>query len=124
MKELIENFKLTAKDKGVLAGMIGLLVMSVALIVTVAVNVKVSSLQIWFRYVSFGENYYNEKWYYMLVFAGMGVITGVLHVMLTAKIFANKGRGMAILFLAVSVMVVALTFMTLGRILDINEGIN
>lgn len=123
MKELIQSLKGVTKDKKILFTMIGLFVASVILIIISLVNIRVNNLQIWSRYASFGENYYKAKWYYLFAFTFEGLIIGIFHNLLAARLFAKKGRIITMLFLLISIGIVLLSIVTLARVLDTNKGI-
>jgi hypothetical protein len=120
MKDIITGIKEIAKnDHKVLIGIILVLLSSSVFIVMSLTNVKPSNLQVVFRYASLGENYYNSAWYYLYTFPFLGVVLGLLHNLLTVKVYTKKGSTVALWFVGSGIILLLLTVITMSKILGL-----
>lgn len=108
--KLKEVFNEAVHDRPFLIVWIMLLVMALVFVVLAALRITPSDLQIPIRYSSFGvTNFYRDNWYYLLSFVAIGVVMFLTHSFLALKLYAMKGRGLALpfLWLGVGMFVVA-----------------
>ncbi len=122
MKKLTTNLKqIAATDKLIFVFMAGLLISASLLIWQAVLSVHPSNLRIWYRYASFGENYYNESWYYMIAFLVFGVVLAFLNNLIAVRIYSQKGRGATLLFLGLSIFSAILGLIVLSHVVGINQ---
>ena len=101
-----ENFKLILADRGYLTALVVLLVIAFGIIVMGAANIRPSELQIPVRYTSFGiTNFYRDRWYYLLSLVLFAVVIAVMHTLVSVRLYTAKGRGLAVSFVWLSVIV-------------------
>jgi len=109
-KQFIRGFKQVVADRALLVALVALTMIVVAYLVYVVVMINPSELQVVTRYTTFGiTNFYRDQWYYLLGFAGFGLMNLVMVPILAVKLLRLDYRQYAILFvwLAVFIMVVA-----------------
>lgn len=95
-------------DRGYFAALVALVVVTVLILILGAVNIRPSELQVPVRYTSFGiTNFYRDKWYYLLAFLLFAIAVAVFHVLISLKLYALKGRGMAVSFVWLSVVLLS-----------------
>ena len=61
--------------------------------------------------------YYDDVWTEYFAYALFALIFGMLHNLITIKIFEKKGSGMAMYFVSFSIALVFATFLVFGRLL-------
>ena len=95
MKEIIEDFgSIYRNDKRVFVMMLALFLVSAILFLLPIFN-----------------------WWYLLSFSVLGLVLGVFHVLLGAKMYSKRGRGAAMLFLALSIAISVVGLSYLAKIL-------
>jgi hypothetical protein len=88
--------------------------------VYVAVSLQPSDLQVAVHYTTFGEtNFYREKWFYLINFIAFGLIVAVVHSVLAVKIYLQGRRPIALLFLWLSMLLIAVAFLLTRSVLNI-----
>ncbi len=108
------------KDRVALAGLVALLLASLAAAIILASRIQPSELQVSVQYTSFGgENIYRSQWFYTASFAAFGVMIALLHSAIFVKIHSLKGRDIALLFGAASIAVLVVAVPLLYRILGV-----
>lgn len=108
--KLKEVFKETLRDRSFLIVWGILLIATLAFIVLASLRVSPSELQIPIRYSSFGvTNFYRDNWLYLLNFVIFGGVMFAVHSLLALKLYAIKGRQLALpfLWLGVGVFIIA-----------------
>lgn len=109
--KLQEVFKEAIRDRAFLFVWAVLLVMALVFTVMLLYRITPSDIQIPVRYSSFGvTNLYTDRWYYLLGFIAAAVISFVAHSMIALKLYAQKGRGLALPFMWLSVGIFVITF--------------
>jgi hypothetical protein len=119
------SLSLAIKDRSYvtvwLAGF-GLLVL---LVVIGAIYIRPTDLQVPVRYSSFGiTNFYREKWFYELNFIVFGILVSVFHSLIGLRFFEQRGRGFALAFqwLTVLILIIALaTIITILRVVSLSQ---
>ena len=61
--------------------------------------------------------YRDGSWTNMLAFSLMAVVLGVVHPIIALKLYKKRGSGMAIVMVVISMFLVILTWIVLGRLL-------
>lgn len=117
---LTNSFKLILSDR-LLTILIGLfLLVCIAYCVYVGISLRPSDLQVAVHYTAYGEtNFYRDKWYYLLSFIAFGVIIAISHAALTAKIYMQGRRQLALLFLGLSFLLMVIAWSVTWSILRI-----
>jgi hypothetical protein len=90
-------------DRNFFAVWIVMIVLLLAVAILAIVNIRPSDLQIPVRYTSFGiTHFYGDKWYYLLNFGFFGLVVASFHTIIAAKLYAVKGRVIALCFLGLT----------------------
>jgi len=119
-QKIVTQFKAIVSDKPILIALVLFLVLCIALLVFLAFGIQPSERQIAIHYTSFGTtNFYRDKWFYLLSFAGYTLIMVVIHCVLTAKILQEKGRELALAFAWLGVLITIVAFAYVFQILKI-----
>lgn len=86
----------------------------------VALSLHPSDLQVAIHYTAYGETtFYRDKWYYFITFVVFGGVIGILHSILTAKIYAQGRRQLALLFLGASFLVMVIAWFITWSVLKV-----
>lgn len=122
--KLKEIFREATKDRPFLIVWVLFLVLTLIFIILIALRISPSDLQIPVQYTSFGvTNFYRDRWYYLLAFLVMGGVMFVAHSMLALKLYARKGRELALPFMwlgvGVCVVMYFIVFALFGVVADI-----
>lgn len=119
-QKIVTQFKAIANDKPLLIALVLFLVLSMALLVFLAFGIQPSERQIAIHYTSFGTtNFYRDKWFYLLSFAGYVLVVAVAHCVLTSKILQEKGRELALAFAWLGVLITVVAFAYVFQVLKI-----
>lgn len=116
----LEAFKLIIADRValILLGVFMLLV--VAFCISIAVSLHPSELQVVTHYTAFGiTNFYRDKWFYFLTFIVFGVMVGIVHAGLVAKLYKIKDRSFAIGFTWLSIVMVLIAWVLTHSVLQV-----
>ena len=120
MKRIATSLQSLLMDRPLLLVLLLFLVGCVILLIYLAVSIRPSELQVVVHYTSFGTtNFYRDKWYYLLGFAGFVLIMAVAHIALTYRILMLKGREAALSFAWLSVALVVISVAVIYQILKI-----
>ena len=118
MKELISDFKsIYRNDRQVLVTMMILLVAGAVLCLLPILNLNPVISKTWVRYSDINSGYAEGGWWYLLSFSVLAVIMSVGHCLIGARLYAKRGAGVALLFLAISIAVVLMATAYLLKIL-------
>lgn len=116
----LEAFKLIIVDRYLVTLLAAFLLLAVAFCISVAISLNPSELQVVTHYTAFGiTNFYRDKWYYFLIFIVFGLIVGVTHVCIIAKLYKEKSRGFAIGFAWLSIVLILIAFVLTHSILRV-----
>lgn len=115
-----ENFKLILADRGYLTAVVVLLLVTIGIVIMGAINIRPSELQIPVRYTSFGiTNFYRDRWYYLLTFLLFAIVIAAMHILVSVRLFAAKGRGLAVSFIWLSVIVLIIASVFIFAVLRV-----
>lgn len=99
---------------------VALILVSLIYCAYVALSLHPSEVQVVTHYTAFGPvHFYRDKWYYLFGFVLFGLLHAVLYVVLAARILMHKGRELAIPFLWLGLVVVAITTATIHQLLKV-----
>ena len=120
MKTFQEDFiKIYQNERGVLILMIFNLLLALALIIFAIVNLNPNASVVKIGYGDIG-GYRDGSWVDMLAFPLLALTFGLLHGLLSVRIFHKRGSGMAKFFLLTTTMLILGT--TLALIRTLGEG--
>ncbi len=106
MKELAEDFKsIWKKDRGLLWWMLAQFAISVWLFLLPLLNLNPNHPKVWARYSDINNGYAQSDWWYLISFAVLAIVFGIGHNLLSVKLFEKRGKGIARLFLGVSIVI-------------------
>jgi hypothetical protein len=115
-----QAFQAAVKDRTFVVVAIIMIVLALILVISAALNIRPNELQVPVRFSSFSvTRYFTDKWYYLISFVVMGLAMAILHVLIALKVYAQKGRELALLFmwLGVSIIIIAaVTIFALFRV--------
>ncbi len=112
---MFEQLKLRSLlgDRKYVFALIGLGFMVLVIIVIGAIYIRPGELRVPVRYSSFdSKNYSLDQWYYLLNFIVFGVIVFTTHLMISAKLYQERGRQFALgfVYLGTSLLGIAIVF--------------
>ena len=117
MKTFKEDIiKIYQTEKGIATLIVLNLIFSIVLLVFSIVNLNPNSTVVKIGYGDIG-GYRDGAWFDMIAFPILTFIFGVLHSLLTIKIFHKRGSGMAKFFIITTIALVMGTFLVLIRLL-------
>lgn len=86
----------------------------------VTLSIHPIDLQVAVHYTAYGETtFYRNKWYYFSTFIVFGGVLAILHTLITAKLYMQGRRHLALLFLGLSVSVLIVAWFVTRSILRI-----
>ena len=117
MKELAEDFKSIAKkDRNLFWWMTINFLLSLWLFLIPIFNLNASTPKIWAWYSDI-TSYGREDWWYPLAFSIVALTLGVGHILLAARLYTKRGKDIARLFLAISMIIIIIGIRFLLNIL-------
>jgi hypothetical protein len=117
MKDIKEDFlKLWHEGRGLIAGMAGLFGVGIFLIFDSLFTLRPGEIVTRIGYDDLG-GYRDGNWSYMLAFLILGVMLAFVHNLIAVRLFAQKGKAFAGLFLAMSMFVGVIAIIYLGKLL-------
>lgn len=113
LKELLSNRPLT-----LLAG--ATLLLAIAFIIYIIVSVHPSEVPLVTHYTAFGVTHiYRDQWFYLLSFAGFALVSAIVHIALTIKMYEQKGYHMALLVAWTGIGVLLFTWVIAATIINV-----
>ena len=116
--------EIVREQKGLLAAMIGLLVMSLILLVIALVTLRPQTTVVITGYGDvYGElagltgGYRRESWLNMLAFPILALLFGVAHNFLAVRVYQKYGRDAALVLVVVTMLLVVATALVIFRLL-------
>ena len=95
-------------------------VLMLAYVAYIFVTVRPSELQLVTHYSAYGVTHlYRDQWFYLLSFAGFGILVAVLHTILAIKLFLTKGHPLAIMFAWIGIGIIILAWVTSFSIINV-----
>lgn len=108
MKELITSFKsIYQEDRRVLIMMAILLLAGTFLTLVPIFNLTPATPKIWAKYSDITMGYVEGDWWYLLSFSILGFTLTVVHTLIAARLYVKRGTSTAMLFLTISLCIVA-----------------
>ena len=119
-QRIITLFKVLAADRHVLVLLSVFVTGALLLLVYLVTAIHASELQVVIHYTSFGTtNFYRDKWYYLLSFAGFIIVMVGFHTLITYKILQAKGREFAIAFIWLGITLLVISGALFYQILKV-----
>lgn len=116
----ISHIKAILADRHIAVVLFVLAIMTLVFCVYVGITLQPSDLQVVTHYTSFGStNFYRGKWYYLITFIAFGGLSLLMYIVLTGKIFLEKGRGLALPFAWLGLLVLFIAFAVAYQVLKI-----
>lgn len=117
---IITASKLILSDR-LMTVLLGVFILGcIAYCIYVVSALRPSDLQVAVHYSAFGmTNFYREKWYYLLSFALFGGVLMFAHVVLAARIYSQERRQLALLFTALSILMLFVAWVLTRSVLRI-----
>ena len=113
LKELLTNRYLT-----VLSAITVFL--AVAFVIYIGVVVRPSELQLVTHYTAFGVTHlYRDQWFYLLSFGGFAVITALINIGISLKVYLTKGHPLAIMFAWFGIGIIVFAWLTSFSIINV-----
>ena len=116
--------EIVREQKGLLAAMIGLMVMSLILLVIALVTLRPQTTVVITGYGDvYGElagltgGYRRESWLNMLAFPILALLFGVVHNFLAVRVYQKYGRDAALVLVVVTMLLVVATALVIFRLL-------
>lgn len=116
----INSLKPLTSDRLLAVLMTTFIVACLVYCIYVAVSLHPSDLQVAVHYTAYGDtNFYRDKWYYLISFIGLGLILAIVHTIITGKIYLQSRRPLAILFIALSFLMLLIIWLVTRSVLGI-----
>lgn len=117
---LVTSLKTLLEDRLVAALLIAFILACIGYTIYIGVSLHPSDLQVAVHYSAYGDtNFYREKWYYLLTFILFGLLLASMHSVLAAKIYLQGRRPLAILFIGLSFLILAVAWFITRSVLNI-----
>ncbi|MCL1929601.1 hypothetical protein FWF93_00405 [Candidatus Saccharibacteria bacterium] len=114
-----EAFKLAMRTRSFwLMSVIMLILVAITIIITLG-SLRVTSINIPIHYSDYANNFFNDKWYYLVAFIAFTVAVFVINLFLIAKMIAADKRPLAVVVQFVTILILFITLMILLNIYGI-----
>ena len=131
MKKLVEHVKkIYAEDKGLFFAVVALILMGIVLLIVSVTNLSPEAAVVKTGYSDIGSyqggewtemqaagGYRDGSWTSMLTFGVIAVILGIVHPLIAIKLYSKRGSGMALTLTFLSMFLIVLARVVLGRLL-------
>jgi hypothetical protein len=114
----LELLKQVITDRYITILLTVMIFLAMVFCIVAGLTLRPSELQIITHYSAFGtENFYRDKWYYLLSFIGFGLLIVGMNTGIALKLYSEKGRGFAIAFVWISLVVLVMAAVVANSIL-------
>lgn len=121
MKELVKDFQaIYQQDRGMLVVMGVVILSSLVLIVSALIGLDPATPKLRAAQYSDLRGYVEGDWWYLISFGVLGLLLGLVHSLLAAKIYVKRGSGAALAFLCATLVAILIVTIFLWRILGEN----
>lgn len=108
------------KDRFLVFSWLLLTFLTLLMSVIFAFRIHPSELTLPVRYTAFGFTFvYNDAWYYLIGFILFGFVVLGLHTAITMKLFAQKGAGIARIFILLTLILAVISYFLISSILGL-----
>lgn len=119
-KAMTSSLQVILREKSLLVVLLAILAVSILYIIYFSINITASDIHVGIKYTAFSlERLYRAPWTYLLSFIGFGLVIGVLHTIITVKLYRIKGKRFAVFFGWCSVGMLIIAWLLLNNILGI-----
>lgn len=116
----ITYIKLILADRVLAVLLFLFIILVIAYAIYIGAALRPSDLQVAVHYSSFGEtSFYRDKWYYFINFIIFGIFMAITHTIITAKLFIQGRRPLALSFAYFSLVFIVIAWLTTWAILKI-----
>lgn len=117
---IINSIKPILNDRQMVVLTIVFALIALAYSIYVTVSLHPSDLQVAVHYTAFGEtNFYRERWFYLMNFVAFGLVVGVVHTVLSVKLYLQGRRPIALFFLWFSIFLILVAFLLSRAVLNV-----
>ena len=121
---MYDNFKLLVKqiffDKVFLSSIVALILVCIVFCAIIAIGIKPSDLQVSVQYTAYGDaHFYRGSWLNLITFILFAILITVSNIAISAKLFVEKGRSFAVIYVLASIVLLVLSGSLLYRIVSI-----
>lgn len=116
----INYIKLILADRALALLLLLFVLLVIAYGIFVGLSLRPSDLQVAVHYSAFGEtSFYRDKWYYFINFLVFGIIMIVGHTVITAKLFIQGRRPLAMAFAWFGLLFTVVAWVTTWAVLKV-----
>lgn len=109
-----ESFQQAMRDRSFVVAFVATAIGLVAILLLGAFQIRTSEIQVPLRNTVFGITYtYREQWYNELYFLVFAALVSVIHTLISLKLYVAKDRRFALAFQWLTVVMLAIFFITL-----------
>ena len=113
VKELITNRYLTVLSSVTI-------ILAIAFVIYIGIVVRPSELQLVTHYTAYGVTHlYRDQWFYLLSFGAFGILTALINVAISLKVYLTKGHPLAIMFAWFGVGIIVFAWLTSFSIINV-----
>lgn len=117
---IINSIKPILNDRLMVVSTILFVLVALAYCIFIAASLQPSDLQVAVHYTAFGEtNFYRERWFYLMNFVAFGLVVGVVHTILSIKLYLQGRRPIALFFLWFSVFLILVALLLSRAVLNV-----
>ncbi len=121
---MYDNLKLLTKqvlfDKVFLSSIVALIVVATLFSIIISIGIKPSDLQVSIQYTAYGEaHFYRGSWVTLITFVLFAILTTICNIAVAVKLFVEKGRNFAIVYVLTTIVILVLAGSLLYRIVSI-----
>jgi len=114
-----EAFKLAMRTRSFwLMGVISLCLVAVTITITLS-SLQITNINIPIHYSDYANNFFNDKWYYLIVFAIFIFTVFVVNLFLVAKMIAVGKRSLGTVVQFITILILIISLMILVNIYGI-----
>ncbi|MEI6237479.1 MAG: hypothetical protein WCP03_02665, partial [Candidatus Saccharibacteria bacterium] len=86
----------------------------------IGLSIVPSDIKIVSHYSAFGvSNYYTDNWLYLINFVVFGIVVSLLHIIISVKLLAAKGRAVSIMFIWSGIGVIMIGWVIFQHVLNV-----
>lgn len=119
-QQVLKTFQSIMADRPYFSLMVAVAVTSLLYALFVILSVESRDIQVVTHYSGFGEShFYRTSWFYLYSFAAFGLVVGVVHAVVMAKLFKYERRILGLLFGWQSLLLIFIALVYTYKILQV-----
>lgn len=119
-QELITTIKSIMTDRSYFSLMVAVITVALLYMLYVVLSVESRDIQVVTQYSGFGQShFYRSSWFYLYGFAGLGLVIGVSHAVIMAKLFRYERRLVGMIFGWQSLLLILIATIYTYKILQV-----